>query len=57
MGGKSTLMRQVRLVAVMAQMVNCLGNGAQNGGKSILMRLVGLVAIMAQMVSCLGNRA
>ena len=33
MGGKSTLMRQVGLVAVMAQMVSCLGYGAQYGGK------------------------
>ena len=57
MGRKSTLMRQVGLVAIMAQMVSCLGNRAQYGGKSTLMRQVGLVAIMTQMVSCLGNGA
>ena len=33
MGVKSTLMRQVGLVPVMAQMVSCLGYGAQYGGK------------------------
>ena len=33
MGGKSTLMRQVGLVAIMAQMVTCLGNVAQYGVK------------------------
>ena len=33
MEGKTTLMRQVGLVAIMTQMVSFLGNRAQYGGK------------------------